>query len=118
MLLADYVRGPQATREAPQRANVACALTARGFIEMQEGLPVVVDGEMIDAIGASFATRRWTSRSRRRDWPRSASDSAFSASKGPRSRRRLALTGAVALQVLFIGGLVSPTARSVTLRRR
>jgi glc operon protein GlcG len=32
------------------------AITARGFIEMQGGLPVVVDGEVIGAIGASFAT--------------------------------------------------------------
>jgi glc operon protein GlcG len=30
-------------------------MTARGFIEMQGGLPVV-DGEVIGAIGASFAT--------------------------------------------------------------
>jgi glc operon protein GlcG len=32
------------------------AITARGFIEMQGGLPVVVDGEVIGGIGASFAT--------------------------------------------------------------
>jgi glc operon protein GlcG len=32
------------------------AITARGFIEMQGALPVVVDGEVIGAIGASFAT--------------------------------------------------------------
>src|ERR1700740_550012 len=32
------------------------AITARGFIEMQGGLPVVVDGEVIGAIGASFDT--------------------------------------------------------------
>jgi glc operon protein GlcG len=32
------------------------AITARGFIEMQGGLPVVVDGEVIGAIGASFTT--------------------------------------------------------------
>jgi glc operon protein GlcG len=32
------------------------AITARGFMEMQGGLPVVVDGEVIGGIGASFAT--------------------------------------------------------------
>lgn len=31
-------------------------LTAPGFVEMQGGLPIVVDGEVIDAIGASFDT--------------------------------------------------------------
>jgi glc operon protein GlcG len=32
------------------------AITARGFVEMQGGLPVMVDGEVVGAIGASFAT--------------------------------------------------------------
>jgi glc operon protein GlcG len=32
------------------------ATTARGFIEMQGGIPVVVDSEVVGAIGASFAT--------------------------------------------------------------
>jgi glc operon protein GlcG len=32
------------------------AITARGFIEMQGGIPVVVDSEVVGAIGASFAT--------------------------------------------------------------
>jgi glc operon protein GlcG len=32
------------------------AITARGFIEMQGGLPVMIDGEVVGAIGASFAT--------------------------------------------------------------
>ena len=32
------------------------AITARGFVEMQGALPVVVDGEVVGAIGASFAT--------------------------------------------------------------
>lgn len=32
------------------------AITARGFVEMQGGIPVVVDGEVVGAIGASFAT--------------------------------------------------------------
>jgi glc operon protein GlcG len=41
--------------EAINRGRYA-AITARGFIEMQGALPVVVDGEVIGAIGASFAT--------------------------------------------------------------
>ena len=32
------------------------AITAPGFIEMQGGLPVMVDGDVIGGIGASFAT--------------------------------------------------------------
>jgi glc operon protein GlcG len=32
------------------------AITARGFIEMQGGIPVVVGGDVVGAIGASFAT--------------------------------------------------------------
>jgi glc operon protein GlcG len=32
------------------------AITARGFTEMQGGIPLVVDGEVVGAIGASFAT--------------------------------------------------------------
>jgi glc operon protein GlcG len=32
------------------------AVTAHGFTEMQGGLPIVVDGEVIGAIGASFDT--------------------------------------------------------------
>ena len=32
------------------------AVTARDFIEMQGSLPVVVDGEVIGGIGASFDT--------------------------------------------------------------
>jgi uncharacterized protein GlcG (DUF336 family) len=31
-------------------------ITARGFVELQGGLPVVVDGEVIGGTGASFAT--------------------------------------------------------------
>jgi glc operon protein GlcG len=45
----------QALEEAINQGRYA-AITARGFIEMQGGLPVVVDGEVIGAIGASFAT--------------------------------------------------------------
>jgi glc operon protein GlcG len=32
------------------------AITTRGFIEMQGGFPVIIDGEVIGGIGASFAT--------------------------------------------------------------
>src|ERR1700758_3559269 len=32
------------------------AVTARGFIEMQGGLPIVVDGQVVGGIGASFDT--------------------------------------------------------------
>ncbi len=32
------------------------AVTARAFIEMQGGLPVTIDGKVVGAIGASFAT--------------------------------------------------------------
>jgi glc operon protein GlcG len=45
----------QTVAEAINRGRYA-AITTRGFIEMQGTLPVVVDGEVIGAIGASFAT--------------------------------------------------------------
>jgi glc operon protein GlcG len=45
----------QALEEAINHGRYA-AITARGFIEMRGGLPVVVDGEVIGGIGASFAT--------------------------------------------------------------
>ncbi|MBV8221623.1 MAG: heme-binding protein [Solirubrobacterales bacterium] len=32
------------------------AITARGFVEMRGGFPVEIDGEVVGAIGASFAT--------------------------------------------------------------
>jgi glc operon protein GlcG len=60
------------------------AITARGFIEMQGALPVVVDGEVIGAIGASFATPRKTNRLPRRDLPPSASER----KRTPRNSRR------------------------------
>ena len=41
--------------EAINRGRYA-AITARGFIEMQGAFPVVIDGEVVGAIGASFAT--------------------------------------------------------------
>jgi glc operon protein GlcG len=52
-----FKKPTQALEEAINRGRYA-AITARGFIEMQGGLPVVVDGEVIGGIGASFATPR------------------------------------------------------------
>jgi glc operon protein GlcG len=50
-----FKKPTQALEEAINQGRYA-AITARGFIEMQGGLPVVVDGEVIGGIGASFAT--------------------------------------------------------------
>ena len=50
-----FKKPTQALEDAINHGRYA-AITARGFIEMQGGLPVVVDGEVIGAIGASFAT--------------------------------------------------------------
>jgi len=50
-----YKKPSQALEEAINNGRTA-AITARGFIEMQGALPVVIDGEAIGAIGASFAT--------------------------------------------------------------
>src|SRR4030081_3535907 len=45
----------QALEDAINRGRLA-AVTAQGFTEMQGGLPIIVDGEVIGAIGASFDT--------------------------------------------------------------
>jgi glc operon protein GlcG len=50
------------------------AITARGFVEMQGGLPVVVDGEVIGAIGASFPTPEEGKQVAKAGWPGSVSD--------------------------------------------
>jgi len=50
-----FKKPTQALEEAINNGRYA-AITARGFIEMQGGLPVLVDGEVIGGIGASFAT--------------------------------------------------------------
>jgi glc operon protein GlcG len=50
-----FKKPTQALEDAINQGRYA-AITARGFIEMQGGLPVVVDGEVIGGIGASFAT--------------------------------------------------------------
>jgi glc operon protein GlcG len=52
-----FKKPTQALEEAINHGRYA-AITARGFIEMQGGLPVVVDGEVIGGIGASFADAR------------------------------------------------------------
>jgi glc operon protein GlcG len=50
-----FKKPSQALEEAINQGRVA-AVTAQGFIEMQGGLPIVVDGEVIGAVGASFDT--------------------------------------------------------------
>jgi len=45
----------EALEDAINHGRIA-AVTARGFIEMQGGLPIVVDGQVIGGIGASFDT--------------------------------------------------------------
>jgi glc operon protein GlcG len=50
-----FEKPTQALEEAINHGRYA-AITARGFVEMQNGIPLVVDGEVIGAIGASFAT--------------------------------------------------------------
>jgi glc operon protein GlcG len=53
---AALFKKPTETLEQAINHGRYAAITARGFIEMQGGLPVVVDGEVIGGIGASFAT--------------------------------------------------------------
>ena len=50
-----FKKPSQALEEAINHGRIA-AVTAQGFTEMQGELPVVVDGEVIGAIGESFAT--------------------------------------------------------------
>jgi glc operon protein GlcG len=50
-----FKKPSQALEDAINHGRTA-AVTARDFIEMQGGLPVVVDGEVIGGIGASFDT--------------------------------------------------------------
>ena len=65
-----FKKPTEALEQAINQGRYA-AITARGFIEMQGGLPVVVDGEVIGGIGASFATPRKTNKSPRQGLPRS-----------------------------------------------
>jgi glc operon protein GlcG len=50
-----FKKPSQALEESINHGRVA-AVTAHDFIEMQGGLPIVVDGQVIGGIGASFAT--------------------------------------------------------------
>jgi len=50
-----FKKPSQALEDAINHGRVA-AVTAQGFTEMQGGLPIIVDGEVIGAVGASFDT--------------------------------------------------------------
>lgn len=50
-----FKKPSEALEEAINHGRIA-AVTARDFIEMQGGLPIVVDGQVIGGIGASFDT--------------------------------------------------------------
>jgi glc operon protein GlcG len=50
-----FKKPSQALEDAINHGRVA-AVTARDFTEMQGGLPIVIDGQVIGAIGASFDT--------------------------------------------------------------
>jgi glc operon protein GlcG len=50
-----FKKPTQALEDAINHGRLA-AVTARDFIEMQGGLPIVVDGQVIGGIGASFDT--------------------------------------------------------------
>jgi glc operon protein GlcG len=51
-----FKKPSQALEDAINNGRIA-ATTARGFIEMQGALPVIVDGEVIGAIGVSADTK-------------------------------------------------------------
>src|SRR5260370_9890242 len=50
-----FKKPSQALEDAINDGRIA-AVTAHGYIEMQGGLPIVVDGQVIGGIGASFDT--------------------------------------------------------------
>lgn len=50
-----FKKPSQALEDAINHGRLA-AVTAQGFTEMQGGIPIVVDGEVIGAIGTSFDT--------------------------------------------------------------
>jgi glc operon protein GlcG len=50
-----FKKPSQALEDAINHGRIA-AVTAHGFIEMQGGLPIMVDGQVIGGIGASFDT--------------------------------------------------------------
>jgi len=53
---AALFKKPTAALERAINQGRIAAVTARDFIEMQGGLPIVVDGQVIGGIGASFDT--------------------------------------------------------------
>ena len=59
-----FKKPSEALEDAINHGRIA-AVTARGFIEMQGGLPIVVDGQVIGGIGASFDTPEQTCRLRK-----------------------------------------------------
>ena len=54
-IAALFKKPSQALEDAINHGRIA-AVTAHGYIEMQGGLPIVVDGQVIGGIGASFDT--------------------------------------------------------------
>jgi glc operon protein GlcG len=50
-----FKKPSQALEDAINHGRIA-AVTAPGFVEMQGGLPVTVDGQVVGGIGASFDT--------------------------------------------------------------
>jgi glc operon protein GlcG len=50
-----FKKPSQVLEDANNHGRIA-TVTARDFVEMQGGLPIVVDGEVIGAFGASFDT--------------------------------------------------------------
>jgi glc operon protein GlcG len=50
-----FKKPSQALEDAINHGRIA-AVTAPGFVEMQGGLPIVVDGQVIGGIGAGFDT--------------------------------------------------------------
>lgn len=50
-----FKKPSQALEDSINHGRIA-AVTARDFVEMQGGLPIVVDGQVIGGIGASFDT--------------------------------------------------------------
>src|SRR5262245_18553294 len=53
---AALFKKPTEALEAAINQGRIAAVTARGFVEMKGGLPIVVDGQVIGGIGASFDT--------------------------------------------------------------
>ena len=53
---AALFKKPTAALESAINQGRIAAITARDFVEMQGGLPIIVDGQVIGGIGASFDT--------------------------------------------------------------